>query len=271
MRIAAVFLGAALLGCSFQPQGTRFDDPDAGDDVGGGDGGPTADGFRPVDARPTPDAMPGSPDARPWPSIAHVAAGDEVGLASTVDWNITTDTRIDTSDGSIRYGTTIPAGVVIKPVAQEGGGPDLLIVYAANIRVSANVELLARGPRALVLAAAGEIAVDGEVDGSAGRLQDGSMEPGPAGAGPGQGPGAGAGGASSQGYDSGGGGGGFGQAGAEGGASQRGPRTAAGTSYGDAQLTVLEGGSGGGNASPCRQGGAGGGAAQRRTSRSRPP
>lgn len=241
MRHLVVLAALHAVACSFTPSG-------AGDDDAGDDGANDPDAGLAGDA---------GPDAAPH-DIAHLVAADE--SLGSGDLAITADASLDTGALAIA-GVTLPAGVELVAVAQDGGGPELAVLRVRDFSIAAGVTLTATGSRPLVVIAE-SIAIDGALDAGARRDMPG------AGGSPAQmGAGRGADGVRDGSYaDGGGGGGGFGQAGAKGGNGSGASGGAGGGENGDQALSQLGGGSGGGGAptggcdftSP----GAGGGAVQ---------
>jgi len=211
------------------------------------------------------DAADGDADPYVPPVVAHVSASDEANLISTTSWIVDTATTFDTGTGMAT--PALPAGLFAMALAQEGGGPELFVIQGARIEVSSTLTVI--GTRPLVLVASDEIVIGGMLDASAKHAT-----PGPGGAAPSDGPGAGPDGKSDDGsHDAGGAGGSFGSVGNHGGDGGPGSGTvvttapAAAAIYGDMMLSVLQGGSGGGDSSPAcsgtaPHGGAGGGAIQ---------
>lgn len=242
--VLPLLLGATACGFSIAPGGAAGDAPDTSD--GGVDASATdapLDGqgpmFVPVHV-PIGGQAPGSGDL--------VLAGD-----------------VDTTSLTIGGSATLPAGVVFDAWAQPGGGAALAVLHVRGLMVPAGT-IRVSGTRALVVVASQDIVVEGVLDGRARR-----DAPGPGGAPPDMGAGRGNPGAHVDTFrDSGGSGAGFTQQGGIGGGATGCPPTAptisAGTTYGDATLTTLIAGSGGGTAfaASCgvRPAGAGGGAIQ---------
>ncbi|HEY4181185.1 MAG TPA: hypothetical protein VGM90_30280 [Kofleriaceae bacterium] len=234
---------ALVAGCGFQ--------------VGGG--AATSD-----DDQPNPDGASGGSniDAAVTIEVAHVAATDEAALTSTFDWTISQPQVLDT--GTMVANPPLPAGVVVKAVAQENGGPELLILQAKSIELASGVSFRVVGTHGLVLVASSQITITGTLEASADHQTAGAGGA-PSGAGTGAGAQANN---DTNGWDSGANGASFGAAGGKGGDVPD-PHnifaSAATPPYGDAVQTLLVGGSGGGNATPlaCNtKGGGGGGAVQ---------
>ncbi|HEY4059977.1 MAG TPA: hypothetical protein VGM39_25350 [Kofleriaceae bacterium] len=251
MRFVSVLVLVA--GCGFQVNGGAASGDNApGDDQPGSDSGPET------------GSDSGSDEPPPAPiDIAHVSSTDEAALTSTFDWTVSANQTLDTS--TMTATPAFPSGVVMTAVDQENGGTGLLIVQAKNVHIASGATFRVTGSRVLVLVGSASISIDGTLDASA---ELGT--PGPGGAGASDGAGAGVDAishASQFGFDTGGGGASFGTVGAKGGSvgnpTVNAPAT--GPVYGDATLTRLVGGSGGGDAHPtaCNvKGGAGGGAVQ---------
>lgn len=173
-------------------------------------------------------------------------------------------TTIDTTAQSIS-GQVLAVGVFTLET-QPGGGPQLAVLRVGSLTVPSASTVRVIGSRPLLVIAQTDITISGILNGGARQ-----GEPGPGGsaqstARAGQGT---AGANDGNIGDSGGAGGGYGTVGGTGGAAGNNnmslsvPRTAGGPAYGDAVLTMLAGGGGGGVGSPCTQlGGAGGGAIQ---------
>ncbi|CAN5793196.1 hypothetical protein BH11MYX2_BH11MYX2_17050 [soil metagenome] len=245
MRLLPVL--ALVAGCGFHvSSGAVTGDDMLGDDQQIPDGGGTGDGS----------------DGATQLEVAHVAAADEAALTSTFDWTIAQSQVIDT--GTMTANPPLPSGVVMKAVAQETGGPELLILQAKNIELASATSFRVVGTRALVLVATGQITISGTLEASADH-----QTPGAGGAPSGAGTGAGAqANTDNNGWDSGANGASFGATGGKGGDVPE-PHnvfaSAATAPYGNAALSLLVGGSGGGNATPlaCNtKGGGGGGALQ---------
>lgn len=234
-----------------------------GDLVDGDDGDATSE----VDAAGSDgsatDAPPGVED------IVHVRAIDEV--IGTGDLTIATAVTITTS-GTPASNLTLPTGVSLAVVPQDGGGSDLVVLRVRTLSISGPGSLRATGTRPLVILAE-TATIGGWVDVAA------------SGATPGAGAAVSGGGVGGNGThegnfaDGGGGGASFGGDGADGGdascntgcgPSQTAQGGARGDRYGTAPLTTLEGGSPGGRSyfptasTSCPMGnpGAGGGAIQ---------
>jgi hypothetical protein len=196
-------------------------------------------------------------------SVLHLADGDSV--AGTSALMLSDTIAIDTGSLMIS-GATLPAGVTFDARPQLGGGPELAVLHVGGLMVTSGAQVRITGTRPLVIVAGGDVQVDGVLDASA----NGAV-PGPGGSIGGGGGGAGGGGNHLAQYsDSGAGGGGFGGTGAAGGAITgcASPVVAgtAGPAFGDAAITQLVGGSGGGAGSggvcPVNAGGGAGGALQ---------
>jgi hypothetical protein len=236
-----------LAACSFKGA-------NQGDDVPMIDAPPNADG---------PDAPPSAFDAEidgaPLDEVAHLNANTEAMLTSTTPWMISASTSIDTTTGDIS--PSPPGGVIVlDDVAQTGAGPNVMVIQAGAIMISATVTVVGDKPLILV---ADNITVSAVFDVSAE-----NDIPGPGGFLPGMGPGPGI-GAGEPGdngnnrSDSGGSGGSHGSRGGDGGNGDSITGEMSGTVYGTRD--VLVGGAGGGEGSPSGcvlDGGAGGGALQ---------
>jgi hypothetical protein len=193
----------------------------------------------------------------------HLGPGD--GLPGTGALVLTGSVAIDTSIPLIK-GMTLPAGVTFDVRPQLGGGPDLAVLHVATLDVQGGAMVRIVGTRPLVIVASGVVTVSGVLDAGAH-----GVDAGAGGSLPATGDGAGQHGnhETSNQSDSGGGGAGYGNAGAAGGAitgTCTATAGAAGVMYGDAAITRLIGGSGGGTNSGTQctpdLGGAGGGALQ---------
>jgi len=243
MRGVVTGLVALALGaCSYHAPATPTGDDDQ----------PLPDGSLPGDGTPpTTDGAPATIVPLHVPD-APVGTGD-----------LTLTETIDTTDLTIGGSSSFPAGVTFDTMTQTAGGT-VAVLHVRGLRVPTNVRVT--GSRPLVVVAGGDIEIVGVLDGAARR-----NTAGPGGADPGMGDGAGHAGMHVSTFrDAGGSGAGFATIGGTGGAATgcnpTAPTTTAGTDYGDAQLTKLVGGSGGGAAfaSSCgtRPPGAGGGAIQ---------
>jgi hypothetical protein len=176
------------------------------------------------------------------------------------DLDLKAPMTIDT-DALTLDGAAPPAGVAFDATIQLGSQSSLAVLHIRQGTLDAGVTLRAIGSRPLVIVACGDIvlAPDALLDASAHGSQ-----PGAGGAMPGQGLGAGGRGSSG----AGGGGAGFAQPGAKGGDDNANLGGDGGAAYGDASLSVLQAGSGGGLGDPSicapdlQLGGAGGGAVQ---------
>lgn len=258
-RLSAMAL-ALLSACTFSPSPLE---PSPG-----ADGGSPVDGTAPVDTLPdAPDSGPSIPQ-----DIVHVP--EDAWLISEQDVVWAADVAIDTTALTIGGpgADGMPALMfVASPHSPEG--PELALLYLADLTVAEGVTVRVTGSRPLVVIASGNIALGGVIDAGAH-----GAEPGPGGGGNGPGPGAGQSGLHQGAYlDPGGGGAGHATAGARGGDACEGdcavdavaPGGAGGPMYGDVAVAVLGGGSGGGQsgagglfACPPAVGGAGGGAVQ---------
>ena len=238
--------GFCAFGDATCPSGERYD-PFAGDGLGGEcvpeNVGPDGGGVR---------------DVPHLPASAETLGTDDLQLG---------DITIDTTQLAI---PNLPSGVTVDQVAQDPGGPELMVIHARDVQIAAGATVRIVGSRPLVILAR-RITVDGTLDASADLDTPGGGGYGPA-------MGTGAGGAGTHNgidHDSGGGGGGFGTAAGAGGAAgtmagcaSGATATAglAGIAVGSDVLAVLEGGSGGasGAMGTCTtsNGGAGGGAVQ---------
>lgn len=233
------------------------------------DGREVEDGPPRIDSPPgTPDAridaVPGSPDAEiidaaPLDEVDHLDTPTEEMLTSTTAWVISGTTTIDTAAGTVSPPAT--TGVVILPaVAQDHGGPDVMVIQAGSIAASGTINVV--GDKPLIIVA--DTITTGLIDASAD-----NDTPGPGGFARGDGPSSGVGagvdgqndsGSSNDG-DSGGSGGSYGSLGGDGGDGEGVTGPTSGSAYGGAD--VLIGGGGGGDGSPCSiHGGGGGGAIQ---------
>lgn len=245
MRFATGTFALIVTACQFKPGALNGSSGD-----GGADGAVSTDGELAGDAAAALEPLHVPP------------AGSAVGTADLV-----LDADVDTSALSIGGSTTLPAGVTFDVWPQLGsGGGELAVLHVRALSVPTSVTVRVTGSRALVVIAGGNITIDGQLAGNAR-----GDEPGPGGAGPDAGIGKGNPGAHASSFrDSGGSGAGFATAGGTGGRVTGCMPTvgtvAAGTTYGDAMLTTLLAGSGGGTAynGTCgnRPGGAGGGAIQ---------
>ena len=251
VRLFAV--GALLAGCSFHD----------GAALGLGSGSGSA-----IDA-PNGDIMLDIPalDAPPMFDIVHVSTADQAAVTATadVDWG-SGPVMIDTM--ALTVTPALPMGARIHMIAQDPSGPDLAILEVHSLTSTGTITV--HGARPLVIYAVTSMTIGGTLDAGA----HGAMMPGPGALTSGSGLGL-AGTHAGTYSDGGGGGGSFGTAGARGGnasetAGVTGNGGAPGTIYGDAQLSVLQGGVPGGGAmpNPCGGapmpplGGAGGGAIQ---------
>jgi hypothetical protein len=235
-----------------------------------------ADGAAGTDAVPPDAPSDPLPDADQPPAprdVVHVPENGWFGGDTTVYWeaDVTIDTTALTLTGPGLVGGT--PGIVFDAQAQEPSGPELAVLHLGDWTVTATATVRVVGNRPLVVISSGDIRLQGRIDAGARDLS-----PGPGGAGPGQGDGAGGNGGHIGLQDSGGGGAGHGNNGARGsigcidgcGGPDEPAGGVAGTTSGDATVTVLTGGSGGGAGgtagapSGCAQspGGAGGGAVQ---------
>ncbi len=190
------------------------------------------------------------------------------------------ETRIDTTapDGEaiVTFDNWCGPLPAVSVSAQQGGGPELVVIALRELRVASGATLLVVGDRPLAFAVRGDVDIDGTVDASAsgstagagGDLGCGNAAGGDGAGSPGrwgQDPQAGA---------SGGGGGGFASAGGPGGTAdtdrngsattnQGTPGGGGGATRGNASLVPLVGGCPGGRAGGCSAApGAGGGALQ---------
>jgi hypothetical protein len=253
MRKTGIFIALSAL---LMPAGCFFDASGIG-----GDGDPSRD------AAPGPDTI-GEPDAPPSgiEDVIHVPAAAEFG--GETDLVLRDGDVIDTGALTINS-EAAPAGTVFDTSPQDDpAGPELAILHVRNLEVEQGAIVRVTGSRPLVILAAGTVVIDGTLDAAARR-----DTPGPGGAAPGQGSGKGGDGEQRGDYrDSGGGGAGHGTAGGKGGDAQCSGGNCAplaqggpgGEPYGEATVNVLQGGSGGGAASPtcAPAAGAGGGAVQ---------
>jgi hypothetical protein len=218
----------------------------------GGDGGVDRDGSQPTDGSGDPGA--------PFEPL-HVPPGGAA--PGTGDLELTA--AVDTTALSIGGSTTMPAGVTFDSWPQASG-PALAVLHVRSLSVPATATVRVTGSRAFVVVASGTISIAGTLNANGQR-----DVPGPGGSAPDAGAGKGNPGLHVQTFrDSGGSGAGFVTAGGTGGRVTGCMPTAgtvlAGTVYGDATITNLIGGSGGGTAydGTCgnRTAGAGGGAIQ---------
>jgi hypothetical protein len=258
MRVALVLLA----GCGFQH---------------GALGGSGSNGDAAVDDADasSADASPDSGGGTNTSFVAlHVPAASSA--AGSAGLTLTTSTTIDT-DALTVGGSITTSGVVFDHVAQSPSGPQLAVLHVSTLLVNTAVVVRVTGSRPLVVIASGAITIVGRLDAS-GR----NALPGAGGGFPATGDRPGAQGAHNMTYcDAGGGGAGHATGGGIGGnvsgtGSVSGETCAAsggtpGGIAGDAPITVLAGGSGGGpgrggaagNVAQCvAAGGAGGGAIQ---------
>jgi hypothetical protein len=195
--------------------------------------------------------------------------GDAKGAATG---DLIVDSVVIDTDALEIVGRALPAGVTFEAAAQEPSGPELAVLRAVQVQISPAAVVRVIGSRPLLVVASGSVEVAGVVD--AGAHLD---QPGAGGAPPESGSGAGMAGIHSGATaDGGGGGAGFGTAGAVGGDALCTKSGCTGTAlggaggpiYGDLDLSVLVGGSGGGppgdTPTSCgrQSAGAGGGAIQ---------
>jgi hypothetical protein len=229
-----------VAGCSFHsPQ--EVVDASGNGEAGGGDSA------RSIDAPP--------------PLALHLAASD--GIPGDTALMLSGTVSIDTGAPSI--GVTLPGSDTFDLRPQLDGGPRLAVLHVGSLSVASLANVKITGPNPLVIVASSDVDIAGLLDASA----HGTTR-GPGGAMPGAGNGKGSNGAhGDNASDSGGGGGGYGMTGAKGGAIDNGCTVDAGNAGGtdgDAPITVLVGGSSGGESSgtACDPdlGGAGGGAIQ---------
>jgi hypothetical protein len=239
--------GFCAFGDTTCPSGERYD-PYAG----GGFGGEC------VPENVGPDGGTGARD------IPHLPASAET--LGTADLQLG-DVTIDTTQLAV---PNLPSGVTVDHVAQDPNGPELMVIHARDVQISAGATVHVIGSRPLVILAR-RITVDGKLDASANLDTPGGGGYGPA-------MGGGAGGAGTHNgidHDSGGGGGGFGTAAGAGGAAgtmagcasgATATAGSAGIAMGSDVLGVLEGGAGGASGAmgmcTASNGGAGGGAVQ---------
>lgn len=192
----------------------------------------------------------------------HLGPGD--GVAGSAPLGLTGVVMVNTSVPSISV--ALPEGDTLDVRPQLGSGPELAVLHVGSLDVASGAVVTIVGTRPLVIVAAGAASIAGTLDAGAH-----GVTPGAGGSPPAMGDGKGQPGQheASQESDSGGGGAGFGTAGAAGGLIS-GTCTVAsgaeGTAYGDANIAMLVGGSGGGGSSGSQctpdLGGAGGGALQ---------
>ena len=250
-----------MAACHFDASGATSDRPDAAPGDAGDAGLQVPDGPTGSDAI----VYPGLPGVMHVPPAGSWGGVGDLTLSGTVTINTSGDQPSITPAPSVQ-------GVVFDVSRQDCAPtapacPDLALLHTRSFVVAAGANVTVVGTRPLVILAAGDVHVDGLLDGGGKGAQ-----PGAGGAGSAAGLGAGQPGVHSGIYsDSGGGGGGFGSAGADGGNVTGGPGGPAnggrgGPMYGDAMQMVLLGGSGGapGSAGSCgnNPGGAGGGAIQ---------
>lgn len=178
--------------------------------------------------------------------VAHVSA--EQSYAQAGDLTLADD-ALDTDKLALASGP-FPEGVSFDAEPQEGGGPSLAVLRVRALTLGAGATLRVTGSRPLLVIAAQQITLAGLLDASAYQ-----QTPGPGGAAPGAGRGAGLAGVglrdATQYKSPGGGGGGASTDGGRGGDAVDPVQptvagAAGGKAYGDAAITVLEGGSGGG-------------------------
>ncbi len=190
---------------------------------------------------------------------------DSNGQPGSLDLTLTGSVTITTSSATPTIsGMTLASGTFdIRPQLQGG---DVAVLHVARLTIAQGAVVRVIGTRPLIVVASGAIEILGIVDASGKQSL-----PGAGGSAPGEGAAPGVTGIHFGTYsDTGGGGGGFGAAGAAGGAITNCTNTlnggAPGASTGDDTLTVLIGGSGGGQgesqACSANPGGAGGGAVQ---------
>lgn len=147
MRCASLFLltvgAGAAAACGFQPSGASEDgDGAAIDAAGDGDGAP------PTDATVTTDA-------RCRLGFVDLCGAGAAGPALTVSVATTIDTDTDPRCATLA----------------QPGGPDACLVWVASVSIGVGARLTATGSRPLVIAAAGDLVVDGVVDVSSRRGQ----------------------------------------------------------------------------------------------------
>jgi hypothetical protein len=254
----------ALLGaCSFDPP-----------PLTPGPGDPGVDGSPPVDAGPPVDADPTAPDARPAApgDVVHVPENAWLTSDRDVEWD--DDVTIDTSSLSISGpGVAGMPDLMFVSSPQAPQGPELALLYLADWTVAEGVTVRVTGSRPLVVISSGDIELRGVIDAGAR-----GGESGPGGFAAGLGEGAGQDGVHApDSLDPGGGGAGHATDGARGALGCDGdcttgtvaPGGPGGLAYGDDVVSVLTGGSGGGQGAnggtqACAPGvgGAGGGAVQ---------
>jgi hypothetical protein len=214
------------------------------------------DGGTAVDA-----AVDAVPIDGPPPMVAHLTEADS--YLGTGDWLIAEDQALDTT---MSGPGGLPPGVTATVARATPGGAEVIVIHARSVILSADVTLQVTGTRPLIVIA-DRIDIAGRLDVSADRER-----PGPGGSPGSMGLGRGGDGETNAPNGGGGGGGGYGQPGGRGGSDGGTPAVEGGVpgvSWGDAQLTVLAGGSGGGGAAqtsecgnPGAPGGGGGGALQ---------
>jgi len=244
----ACALACACLACGF----------DNGASVAEG-GGPADAG--PADAGPGPDAPPADAAPPGW-QVAHLPSSQ---------WYAGDANAVVSGGGEAHINTTtlevegdITAGLTLQATTQNFGGPNVAVLRVNSLTLEAGSTLYLDGERPFIVIAEETVVIEGQIVASALRGR-----PGPGGAQPTQGIGAGQQGEHKGYRDSGGGGGGYGSAGAPGGAVSGGPGQivqggVGGDEYLDAPISILYGGSGGGqDGLPCSySAGAGGGAVQ---------
>jgi hypothetical protein len=254
----SILAGLALSACTFSPSGL---DPDP-------DATPGVDATVPPDGPPPFPPLPGN--------VVHVPEEGWFGGDAAVVWsaNVTIDTTALTLTGP---GT---GGLTFEMREHDPPGSQIATLHLGDLTVASGVTVRVVGNRPLVVISSGSVTLSGVIDAGA---RD--SIPGAGGGAPGQGTGPGAPGTHlpGQSNDSGGSGGGHATPGARGGngcgdddedvplcmPGQAALGPAGGMAYGDAEVTVLTGGSGGGrggqddgNACTPGAGGAGGGAVQ---------
>ncbi len=218
-------VGFAGMGCSFEGDGNPGGDGD-GDGDGNGDGDVDG-GMKPSSSEFAAAHVP----------ISGWTFGEgDLTIAGTV--------TIDTSDRSLS-GASLPSGALFDQIQQLGasGGnpspPEVALLRLRSLTVEPGGILQIRGDVPLIIAAATNIVIRGEVDASANDDRDG---PGALARGRGQDGGV----APQNQRNGGGGGGGFGSTGGDGGEVLSGSQATGGSTYGNSEQSFLLAGSAGG-------------------------
>ena len=190
--------------------------------------------------------------------VAHLVAPQSGGTGAVV---LVADGSTDMAAGPATIDTTNllidgvqpPAGVTFEIVHEVATGSEFAVLRLRSLSIGGGKNVTVRGARGLVVVATGDITVSGILDASAVH-----STPGPGGGFSGTGAGSGM---AASAYGTGSGGAGYGAKGGDG-ANYSGAAAMGGAPYGDAAISTLVGGSGGGPDFDGRAGGAGGGIVQ---------